>query len=144
MPLTRDQADAMIRRLTLTFEGTDGTLNVTYRPNLLSRAEFRRLRDLSESGDDPDDDNGIAPLLARAIIGWDFLQDDGQPYPIDVDSLALLGYPIQQEMVKEMLGSPNAKSGTRSGRGSAENRMMPPIEHGRYGSDGIGRSLSSA
>ena len=142
MPLYRDQADAMITHLRLTFEGTDGDLNITYRPNLLSRSEFRRLRELAESPDAEDDDDGIAPLLCRAIIGWDFLQEDGQPYPIDLDALGVLGYPIQQQIVQEMLRSPNARSGRRSDRSSAESRVMPPIEHSRSSSDGTGRSLS--
>ncbi len=129
MPLTRNQADAMIRRLTLTFEGTDGDLNITYRPNLLSRAEFRRLKAAAEGDDDAGDDNGIAPLLCRAILGGDFLQDDGQPFPIDVDSMALLGYPVQQEVIREMLGSPTPTNGRRPATSSAERRLMPPIEH---------------
>lgn len=128
MPLTRNQADSMIRRLTLTFEGTDGDLNITYRPNLLSRSEFRRLRDAAEGADDDADDNGIAPLLCRVILGWDFVQEDGQPYPIDVDAMALLGYPVQQEIVREMLGSPTPTNGRRPATSSAERRLMPPIE----------------
>ena len=129
MPLTRDQADSMIRSVRLTFDGTDGDLNLTYRPNLLSRAEFRRLQELGQQ-DEAETDNGIAPLLCRVIVGWDFLDEHGQPYPVDADTLGTLGYGVQQEIVGKMIAgnSPTPTNGRRSGGSTGENRILPAIE----------------
>jgi len=119
----------MIRSVRLTFDGTDGDLNLTYRPNLLSRAEFRRLQELGKQ-DEAETDNGIAPLLCRVIVGWDFLDEHGQPYPVDADTLGTLGYGVQQEIVGKMIAgqAPTPTNGRRSGGSTGENRILPAIE----------------
>jgi hypothetical protein len=145
MPMTPNQADSLIKKVHLTWEDTDADLNITYRPNLLSRSEFRKLQQIAEDGGEADNDDGLAPSLVRAMIGWDLLRDDGTPYPIDLDSLALLGYPVQMDIVRGMVQGPNARSGRRSGQPSAETRMLPPIDSGTSSSPATGeeRSMSA-
>ena len=155
MPITREQADSIVMRLRLPFYDDNdrevGDLNLTSRPNLLSRDEFRRMQAIAEGDESDQDDNGLAPLLSRCLVGWDFLQDPftdgegnvrpGDPYPITPDSLGILGYPVQLQIVREMIGGPNRQSGTKHGRGSAERRILPPIESSTSSRPDIGESM---
>lgn len=137
MPFTEEQADQIIRRLRLTWEGVDADLNITYRPNLLSKAEMDRLREAAEREDDEDADQ-VAELLSRAIIGWDFLQPavkdeqgtvirQGDPYPVNVGSLQRLGYGIRNEIMAKMAGAPDPTKNRRSAT-TSEVRILPAIE----------------
>lgn len=154
MPFTPAQADKIIKRLRLTWEGTDGDLNITYRPNLVSQAELDRMADLArrqtEEGGDAEETNQLAAFFSRAVIGWDFLQEDGTPYPIDADSLSTLGYGIIWEIIQKMASPPDPTNAKRSARSSGgkwtQTTPMPAVESptSSFASspDGIGEERS--
>jgi hypothetical protein len=78
--------------LALTIAGD--TLNLTYYPNKLTTKAITQL----DNGLD-----GMNAALADIIKSWD-LTDNGEPYPINPDSLAALGVGLLLQISKGIVG----------------------------------------
>jgi len=70
------------RKIVITFE--TGKLEVEYRHNAYTPETESIVSDTERPG------RALAQLLSKVLIRWDLLDDSGNPYPTDLDSLMKL------------------------------------------------------
>lgn len=85
MPITLDDLRRDERICTVEFAGS--TAEITYKPQGYTpevEDAFQKALENRRSS------NGLAQFVAALVIRWDVLGDDGEPYPLDLESLCKL------------------------------------------------------
>lgn len=105
------------KKVTKTVKGNvDGEpFTVTYKPNVLTTAEWYRLQ-ANQNSTNPDDDFNTQYLL---IVGdsWDLTYDGKKPVPLNKEGLVDVGMMIMNAILKEIVRDmlPNETTATTSG-----------------------------
>lgn len=82
MPISLADLTRKTRTVVVDFDGD--TINVTYAPGRLTPGVESRLTQANEDGRPA---SGVADELARLLLSWDIMGDDGAPAPITSDLL---------------------------------------------------------
>jgi hypothetical protein len=98
--------DLLTEQKQVEIEMTQGTLTVTYKPALWTS----RIKQEAMSATSNED---AFALISRAIVEWDYLDDDDKPFPIDVATFMDMpdGMPMQL-FIGLSGGLPNASDGS--------------------------------
>ena len=74
--------------------------------------EIRKIRKLAKTEDFDEFEGGVS-LLARHVVGWNWVDDDGEPLPIPKDNPEVIDELTDEEskfLVDLMMGSPKGSS----------------------------------
>lgn len=153
MAITRKAFKQRLRSIVIPFDGTENTLTVWYRPEMVDE-EYRRaaqvmtrnvrrrerereaIEDLEEREDREELDRQIATrenaeLLMRFIVDWDVYEDDNltEKTPLTVDTLHSFGFRTTDRIVTAVLEdlntSPNESSGSVAPSSPASEERTP-------------------
>jgi hypothetical protein len=84
MPIRLADLTKEARTVTKTFEGTEDTLTITYRPRAWTPSIHAALMEAINSGQTPE---ALVINLSTLVVEWDLLDDDGKPIPTTPESL---------------------------------------------------------
>lgn len=83
------------------------TVVVEYRPDTISVAQQMRIHEVQQSGDHAAMMRLLTEFLHGAVVSWDLDRADGQPWPLDVESLTELPLSVAS-WVFEAISADNA------------------------------------
>jgi hypothetical protein len=101
MPIRLAELTKATRTVVQTFEGTEDTLSITYRPSAWTPAVMNEHLSAVSSGNTPE---ALVLDLATLLVSWDLLDDKGKPIPITAESLRR----VSLEVLNVVLGAINA------------------------------------
>ena len=110
MPLNVAQLVAKRVPLTFTYDGQE--VHLEFRP--LSEVVQGQLR---KTITDPPDETALRHFLAAVLVSWDVIGEDGNPYPVDAESLIPFPYDflMAATMAVQEAIRPNLESAATSG-----------------------------
>src|SRR5438874_8922809 len=101
MPIRLAELTKETRTLVKTFDGTDDTLSVTYRPSAWTPALMAEHLAAVREGNTPE---ALVLDLAALLVSWDLLDDKGKPLPTTAEALR----EVSLEVLNVVLGAINA------------------------------------
>jgi len=113
------------------------SIRVEYKPNSITLRRSNELQRLIESMDDnPDIDIGreTAHMFCDLVSGWDIVTDDGQQYPINIESLqdfpANILMQILESVQEDVSANGKKTKGVTSDDTSAQTGSLAPVQNG--------------